>query len=127
MTDADGAVQRFLGEARFQIAQLALGTPPRQRAPFQRGDARGIVAAVFESLQRIDELPRHRLTTENPNDPAQIRQSPLPQPASCVLYALRPVSGKSKCMSGCDNVPSQMATGFREINPKINPTPMLSF
>ena len=49
----------------------------RVSAPrFERGDAGGIVAAIFEALERVDELPRHRLTAENPNNPAQVALPP---------------------------------------------------
>ena len=60
-----------LRQPRFQIAQLALGAAARQRAVLERGHAGGVVAAIFEALERIDELPRDRLTAENSNNPAQ--------------------------------------------------------
>ena len=66
-----GAVQRLAVQPRLEIAELALGAPARQRAAFERGDAGGIVAAIFEALERIDKLPRHRLAAENSNNPAQ--------------------------------------------------------
>ena len=72
VADADGALQRLALQPRFEIAELALGAAARQRAAFKRRDAGGIVAAVFQALERIDELPRHRLTAENPNNPAQV-------------------------------------------------------
>ena len=70
VADADGARQRLAGEPRFEIAQLALGAPARQLAVLERGDAGGIVAAVFEALERIDQLRRDRLTAENSDNPA---------------------------------------------------------
>jgi hypothetical protein len=54
--------ERLAREFLFQILQLALGAPPRQRAVLERGDARGIIAAIFEALERIDQQRRRRLT-----------------------------------------------------------------
>ena len=76
VADADGAVERRLAQPVFQIAELALGAAARQRAALQRRDARGIIAAIFEALERVDELPRHRLMAENPDNPAQVRLPP---------------------------------------------------
>ncbi len=70
VADADGSQQRLAGEPRFQILQLALGAPPRQHAVLQRGDARGIIAAVFEALERIDQLRRSRLVADDSDNAA---------------------------------------------------------
>ena len=70
VADADGPQQRLAGETRFQILQLALGAPPRQHAVLERGDARGIIAAVFEALERIDQLRRGRLLADDTDNPA---------------------------------------------------------
>ena len=59
-----------LVEALFQILQLALGAPARQVAAFQRRDAGGIVAAIFEALERLDHFLGDRLAPEYPDDPA---------------------------------------------------------
>ena len=61
----------------LEVLELAFGAAARQRAALQRRDAGGIVAAVFEALERIDELARDRLTAENSNDPAQSGLYPL--------------------------------------------------
>ena len=82
-----------LVQPRFEVAELALGAAARQRAALQRGDAGGIVAAIFEALERIDELPRHRLTAENSDNPAQGRLTPSPPP-DAILYA--PAAGFRK-------------------------------
>jgi hypothetical protein len=76
VADADGAVKRRLAQAAFQVAKLALGAAARQRAAFERRDARRVIAAIFEPLERVDELPRDRLMAENPNNPAQVRLPP---------------------------------------------------
>ena len=59
-----------LREPRFQILELALGAPPRQHAVLQRGDARGIIAAVFEALERIDQLRRSSLLADDSDNAA---------------------------------------------------------
>src|SRR6185436_11184367 len=71
VADADQSLERVALQPRLEIAELALGTPARQRATLERGDTGGIVAAVFEALERVDKLPRHRFMAENSNDSAQ--------------------------------------------------------
>src|SRR4029453_9246799 len=51
-------------EPRLEIAQLAFGAPASKLPAFQRGDAGGIVASVFEPLERVDQRGRDRLTPE---------------------------------------------------------------
>ncbi|GMA75323.1 hypothetical protein GCM10025880_17400 [Methylorubrum aminovorans] len=58
MTDADVARQRRLGELALQVRELALGAPPVEPAMVQGGDAGGIVAAIFEPSQRLDQCVR---------------------------------------------------------------------
>ncbi len=70
VTDADDAGERLLEQALFQIFQFAFGAPAREQPALKRGDARGVIAAIFEPLQRIDQLVRDGLTAENPDDPA---------------------------------------------------------
>ena len=55
---------------RLEIAQLALGAPAGELAALQRGHAGGIIAAVFQPLERIDERARDRLTSENAHNAA---------------------------------------------------------
>ena len=43
----------------------------------ERRDAGGIIAAVFEALERIDQLRRDRLTAENSDNPAHAVDVPL--------------------------------------------------
>ena len=65
-------LERLAVQPRLEIAQLAFGAAARQRAVLERGDAGRIVAAIFEPLQRVDELPRHRLAAENPDNAAHV-------------------------------------------------------
>jgi hypothetical protein len=69
VADADGPAKRRRGKFRLQVLELALGAPPLQAAILQRRDARGIVAAIFKPLQRIDNRARDRPGPENPDNP----------------------------------------------------------
>jgi hypothetical protein len=68
--DADGAGQRLTREPGFEVAQLALGPPADELSALQRGHAGGVVAPVFEALERIDKQARDRFTPENANNSA---------------------------------------------------------
>src|SRR6478735_1848082 len=59
----------------FEIAQLAFGAPAPERAVLHGGDARGVVAAVFQPLQRIDELASDRSFAEDANNAAHLANS----------------------------------------------------
>ena len=74
--DADMAVERFGIEALFQVFQLALGAAAREAVAFQRGDACGIVAAIFKPLEQIDQLLRDRSTSQNADNAAHAVQYP---------------------------------------------------
>ena len=54
----------------FEIAQLALGATPPELPVLDGGDARGIIAAIFEALQRVDQLLGDRPFAEDANDAA---------------------------------------------------------
>ena len=49
--DPDMALQRFRLQPLFQILQLALGAAAREVIAFERGDAGGIIAAVFKPFE----------------------------------------------------------------------------
>ena len=68
VADADRSAKRRCGELRLQILKLALGAPPLQLAVLERRHAGGIVAAIFEPLQRIDDRARDRPGPENPDN-----------------------------------------------------------
>src|SRR5208282_5073429 len=79
VTDADRSRQRLARELQFQILEFALRTPSRQGAVLKRGDAGGIVAAVFEALERVDELRCNRLSADDSDNAAHpSRQTPRP-------------------------------------------------
>ena len=62
--------ERLARSLRFEVAQLAFGAPARELAAFQRGDAGGIIAAIFEPLERIDQRAGDRLAPENAHNSA---------------------------------------------------------
>src|SRR5687768_15196623 len=55
MADAARALERLALKLGFEITKLALGAAAGQPSVFQRRDAGGVIAAIFEALQRIDE------------------------------------------------------------------------
>ena len=61
-----------LGSRVFEVAKLAFGAAARQLALLERGDAGGIVAAIFQPLERIDHQRRDRLTADNSNYAAHV-------------------------------------------------------
>ena len=80
VTDSDRALERIAMELGFEVAKLALGATPRQPTVLQRRHAGGIVAAVFEALERIDQLHRDRLVAEDADNPAHSSEIPVPLP-----------------------------------------------
>ena len=70
VADADVALQRLVGKAQLEVLQLALGAAAVQVAVLDGGDAGRIIAAIFEPPQRVDEVARHRLLSENADDAA---------------------------------------------------------
>ena len=70
VADADRPGERLAREFLFQILQLAFGAAPRQHAVFERGDAGGIIAAIFEALERIDQERRDRFAADDSDNAA---------------------------------------------------------
>ena len=70
MTDAGMAAERLCAEPRFEILQLAFGAAALEMVAFQRGDAGGIVAAIFKPFERIHQLLRDRSASENADNAA---------------------------------------------------------
>src|SRR5262245_26504295 len=70
MPNADRAAQRLALELLLEVAQLAFRAPPLERGAFERGYAGRIVAAIFQTFERVDEMFSNGLTTENANNAA---------------------------------------------------------
>ena len=68
VADADRPAKRRRGKLRLQVLELALRAPPLQPAVLERRHAGGIVAAIFEPLQRIDNRAGDRPSPENPDN-----------------------------------------------------------
>ena len=62
------AAKRRRGQFRLEVLELALGAPPLQSAVLERRHAGGIIAAIFEPLQRVDNRARDRSGPENPDN-----------------------------------------------------------
>src|SRR5262245_6334341 len=77
MADADRARERLACQPRLKIAQLAFGAPAGKLPAFQRGDAGGIVASIFEPLERVDQRGRDRLTPEYAHNSAHASEGLL--------------------------------------------------
>ena len=76
VADPDMACQRLLAQLVLEIAQLALGAAAIDPAVFERGDARGIVAAIFQPLERIDQLLGNRPASQNSDNAAHAGEYP---------------------------------------------------
>ncbi len=76
VSDAGVAGERLGAQSRLEILQLALGAAAIEMVAFERGDACGIVAAIFEALERIHQLLRDRTAPENADNAAHADQYP---------------------------------------------------
>ena len=76
MADAAMALQRRFLELGFEIFQFAFGAAAIEPVAFQRGDAGGIVTAIFKALERIHQPLRGRSASQNADNPAHADQYP---------------------------------------------------
>src|SRR6516225_6939224 len=60
----------MIRKPQLQVLELALGATPVQTAVLDGGDARRIIAAIFEPAQGIDESAGHRIRSEYADDAA---------------------------------------------------------
>ena len=81
VADADRAFERLGGQPALQIDELALGAAAAEPAVVDGGDAGGIVAAIFEPLQRIDDQRRNGRAPDNPDNPAHAQVVPSRWPS----------------------------------------------
>ena len=70
MPDPDIALERIVAQARFEVLQLALGAAAGEVPLLQGGYAGGIIAAVLQALERLDQRRRDRLAAQNSNNSA---------------------------------------------------------
>ena len=101
VADADRA--RRAARSRSRASRLRSLPSARRRvelAVLQRGDAGGIVAAIFEALERIDQLARDRLAAENSDDSAHVLNRPFAaswRSTSCMRHACRHPENHNAC------------------------------
>jgi hypothetical protein len=70
MADAGQAGERLALKPRLEIPQLAFSATALEVAVLDGGHARGIVAAIFQPLERIDQLTGNGLAAKNPDNSA---------------------------------------------------------
>ena len=70
VAEAGAALQGMVGEPQLQVLELALGAAAIEMAVLDGGDARRIIAAIFEPPQRVDEIAGDRLLSKNADDAA---------------------------------------------------------
>ena len=76
VADAGVAGERLGFEPGFQILQLAFGAAAIELLALQRRDAGGVVAAIFEPLERIHQLLRDRSASQNADNAAHAVKNP---------------------------------------------------
>ena len=76
VADADRARERIAHELGLEILEFALGAPPLQTAVLQGRNAGRVVAAIFESLQRLDDRPGDRPPPQHAHYAAHRRYVP---------------------------------------------------
>ncbi len=119
VADADRPAKRRSCKLRLQIFQLALGAPPLQSAVLECRDASGIVAAVFEPLQRGDNRARDRSGPENPDNSTHsivpLRQTNLARQSLRRDWLDHKSSSAKECESG-GRTPVQVAEEAKGCN-----------
>src|SRR3546814_18414432 len=96
VADADGAVERLALDNAGEIGKLALGAPAVDRAVAQRGDARGVVAAVLQELEAVEQQGRHGRLAQDTDDAAHELGRPLSL-VPALVPALAPGNGRGAC------------------------------
>jgi hypothetical protein len=72
VADAGMTGERFGFQSRFEIPEFAFGAAALDMVAFQRGNASGIIAAIFQSLEGIHQLLRDRTAPENADNTAHV-------------------------------------------------------
>src|SRR4051812_35752411 len=72
MGNPDGSVEWVGLELAREIVELPLRPPPLKLALVDGANARGIITAVFEPLEPIEQPPRDLRFSDNPDDPAHL-------------------------------------------------------
>jgi hypothetical protein len=65
VSDPNRAGERCAGKPLLEVLEFAFRAQPRQVPVLKRRNPGGIVAAIFQPLERVDELIGNRLAAEN--------------------------------------------------------------
>jgi hypothetical protein len=112
--EADMTAERLGPQSRLEILELALGAAALEMVAFQRGDAGGVVAAIFKPLERIHQLLRDRTAPENADNTAhadqylQIDEKPL----KACMHLLTRIPDAQILNNYCVDVLSSDLNGF---------------
>ncbi|MNT56625.1 hypothetical protein D3C72_1939390 [compost metagenome] len=72
VADADGPAQGLDGQDGFQLADLALGAAAFDAAVNHGGDAGGIIAAILQPLQAVDQAGNDGACARDADDAAHM-------------------------------------------------------
>ena len=72
VADADAGIQGQFADLCVEIRQLARRPQPLELAAFQQGDPGRIIAAVFQTLQRLHQARGRRLVAEDSDNAAHV-------------------------------------------------------
>jgi hypothetical protein len=76
MADTGQTGQRLTSQPVLQVSQLAFGPSALKVSVLDRRDTSRIITAIFEPLQRIEQMPGNRFPSENSDNPAHDVQIP---------------------------------------------------
>src|ERR1700716_4022180 len=74
VSDAGMTGERLGLQPRFEVLQFAFGAAALEMVALQRRDPCGIIAAIFQPLERIHQLLRDRTASENADNAAHADQ-----------------------------------------------------
>ena len=75
MADAYRAAERLSGQYGLEVPEFALGAAPLHAAVFERRHASGIVAAIFEAFEGVDDRPGDRTAAQDADNAAHCEMS----------------------------------------------------
>jgi hypothetical protein len=70
VTDAGDAGEGSMGKFALEVCKFAGGAAAMDLPILQSGDTGGIVAAVFQEFQSLNQPGRRRICAQDANDPA---------------------------------------------------------
>jgi hypothetical protein len=70
MPNPNCTLKRFFLQSAFEVAELSFRSPACQLSVFQGRHPSGVISAIFQAFERIDEMRRDRFATEYAYNPA---------------------------------------------------------